>query len=258
MHPAEQELIAYEDGELGVERHGLVRAHLAECTRCHARVRDLRVERLRTTRLLAVVDHAMPAMSVDAVIASARSPARWRPMVAAAITLFLMAAVAAAAVPGSALRRYLARVSGTAPLAATTRAPSRPARTLAADQDSSGIGFMPASRIDIVFRAVQTTGTIRITLRDSQAVRIAQSVGHADYTLTATGAAIENAGSRANYSVLVPRTARDLVVRIGSRRVFAIVANRIVTAATQDSSGSYVVAFARPDGENGDTHTSVP
>ena len=83
-------------------------------------------------------------------------------------------------------------------------------------------------------------------------------MGHADYTLTATGAAIENAGSRANYSVLVPRTARDLVVRIGSRRVFAIVANRIVTAATQDSSGSYVVAFARPDGENGDTHTSVP
>lgn len=250
-HPSDQELLALEDGELTARPVRDLLGHLAECTSCAARRDEVRGNALRTSALLAAIDHRRPSVSVDAVIARARmsTGVQWRPLVAAGVAVIMLASAATAAVPGTALHRYLARVFAVSPAPLPRRAPTAPVAAPATRHlGASGIAFVPASTVEVVFRDGQTAGAIRITLRDSQFVRLEHYGGNAGYALTATGVVVENAGSRASYVLMLPRAGRHVVVRVGNRIVFARTNDHIATAAARDSSGSYVLAFTHLSG----------
>jgi hypothetical protein len=244
-HPTDQELLAFEDGELTAHRHRHVVGHLAECASCEDRLGNWRARELRTTALLSALDHRARGVTVDAVIAraSASAAAEWRPLIAAGVALLLLAGAATAAVPGSALRRYLDGVIATSPFSIPRRSHSIPVAAPAARHAASGIAFVPGPTVDIAFREEQSTGAIRITLRDSEAVRLEHHAGRAGFTLTAAGVVVENTGSGASYLLLLPRDARQIIVRVGPHTVFARTHDNIATTAARDSSGSYVLAF---------------
>ncbi len=245
MHPSAQDLMAFEDGELTASTHRLVREHLAACPPCRMQVDHWHAEERHTRRLLSALDHRAPMVSVDAVIARANRPSRteWRQVLAAGVTLTLLAGVATAAVPGSALRRYLDRHIAATTFPVPTRVRTVPNGARAPESAASGIGFVPAAAIDIAFHHMQSAGTIRIMLRDTLAVRVEHSSGSAGYLLTSTGVEIENAGSRASYTLVLPRSATRISVRVGNRTIFTRTADGITTIAADDRSGAYVVTF---------------
>ena len=248
-HASDEQLLAFEDGELTAGDHSRVAAHVAACASCASRLDDWRQGNRRTSALLGSLDHRASAVPVDVVIARAsRAPAgNRRALIAASIALIVVAGGAAALVPGGALRHYIERVIAESPFAAPRGVPQTPvAAAVSAHQSAaSGIAFVPARVVEVAFRNGQMAGKIRITLSDSNVVRIRQDDGHGGFALTGAGVVVENAGSRASYAIMLPRAAHRAVVRVRNQIVFATANGDIATAAARDSSGSYVVAFTR-------------
>ena len=124
MHPSDATLLALIHGELddrAVERH-------ADCTsrralECAGRSAALARAEAETEALLSLLDHPVPSRPMP-VPRHARP--RWaRPAIAASLAL-LLAGAAAAAVPGTALHRWIAARLGAAP--EQRPAPVAPAR----------------------------------------------------------------------------------------------------------------------------------
>jgi hypothetical protein len=190
-----------------------------------------------TAGLLRELDHSLPDVRADAVMArAARHVVRRRRALTAGIGgALLVAGAAAAAIPGTPLHRYAQRVLGSArhqqPRAAAPAARSAP----------SGIAFVPEGAVEIVFRATQAGGVIRIALTDSDAVRVTGE--GAGYVVTDRGVAVENMGAAGSYDVTLPRRTARATVRVGDVVVFARNGARVATAATRDDSGRYVIAF---------------
>lgn len=246
-HPAEHELLAFVDSELTGDHHAAVLDHVSGCRLCQSRVAERRNEAIRDSALFSALDHRAPRVSADALIARASRRRVWyqRPLLAAGVTLTLMAGVAAAAVPGSALRRYLTHVISGATIASAPRAASITGRSSAPASPASGVGFLPASTVRIAFRDAQSEGVIRIALRDSAAVRVEHRAGRVGYVLTPTGVDIENAGSHASYLLLLPRAAKRIVVRVGDHTVFVKSGDHIDTITASDSDGTYTLPFTQ-------------
>jgi hypothetical protein len=222
--------------------------HLAECSECGQRLRRLRASNEDMAQLLREIDHPMPPVSLAAVLARAaqRRRTRRRGALAAGLATLVIAGAAAAAVPGSPVRRYVERVLiGQAGPQARRASTARPSTALLGVRQTapSGIAFVPVGDVEVRFREVQRAGTIRIRLTDATAVRITHVGGSAGYVLTAGGVSVENAGSGASYDITLPRTGAPAVVRVSDRVVFSKSDSAISTPALPDRGGSYVIAF---------------
>ncbi len=246
MHLQSDELAALADGESTNARAEEATRHLAECSECAGRVERFERTHLYVAQLLQALDHGVPDVSADAVIARARRrPTRRRGALAAGIAALLIAGGAAATVPGSPMRRYVERVlAGDRSLV-----PQRPSvaarggdRTV---NGASGVAFVPVAGVDVVFRDAQSAGAILITLSDAAALRITHEGGSAGYALTGDGVFVENAASSASYHITLPRNVPRARVRVGDQVVFAKDGARIATAAVRDRSGAYVITFSQ-------------
>jgi hypothetical protein len=245
MHLTDEELLALDDGELALRRKERALQHLAECTACAQRLKSWRESEVQVGEILHTADHPMPSVSVDQVIARATAPstAPWRPALAAGFALLILGGAAAAAVPGSFVRRFAEHMFTSAPFSTTRPASRRNAPSGAQQTAASGIAFVPSRDVEILFRDAQSTGEVRITLRDSDMVRVAHSGGSAAYTLTDAGVMVENVGSSASYAIVLPRGETRAVIRVGNRAVFTKRNAHVSTTAAQDSSGVYVLDF---------------
>lgn len=259
-HPPEHELLAFADGELSTSRVHDVSGHLAECALCGTRLDEIRRSGARIPVLLSALDHRPFDVSASALIARATRPTtpratrsitpRWHSLIAAGIALLFLGSVATAAVPASIIRQYLARLFAV-PSSTEPRRGSAPVAMGAPEAvGANGVSFVPESTVDVLFRADQATGSIRVTLRDEPAVRVEHYAGSAGYALTANGIAVENTGAHASYTLMLPRSARQIIVRIGTRTVFTRSNDHIATAAAKDSSGSYLLVFSHVRKEN--------
>jgi hypothetical protein len=247
VHLRDHDIEALAGGELPPASEEAARRHVLECADCSRQLARWHEDEEHTRRLLERIDHPAPPVSVDALIARARQRRpRWRVPIAAGIAAALIAGAAAAAVPGSPVRRYVERVltamhpgapRGTA---GEVRVPER--------NVASGIAFVPTQSVEVTFREVQGVGAIRITLGDSPTLRVTHAEGTAGYALTDSGIVVDNAHSSASYQITIPRGAALVRVRAGNRVVFAKEGSRIRAAVTPDSSGAYVIAFARLGG----------
>jgi anti-sigma factor RsiW len=245
MHLSDEELLALDDGELPRRRTDRALQHLAECLACAQRLKGWRESEVQLAKLLHAVDHPAPAVSADQLIARATvlSTPHWRPALAAGFALLILAGAAAAAVPGSFVRRYAERMLARAPFSMARPASGRHAPSGAQQTAASGIAFVPSRDVEILFRDAQSAGEMRITLRDSDVVRVAHSGGSAAYTLTDAGVMVENVGSGASYAIVLPRGETRAVIRVGNRAVFTKRNAHVSTTAAQDSSGAYVLDF---------------
>ena len=193
------------------------------------------------SRLLASIDHRVPLVNVNDVIRRARTRSGRPDLLIAAAALLAVAGVAAASVPGTFLNRYAERL-----LARVTQAPATVAPAPAAsDAASRGISFVPGAQVDVDFRAVQTSGALQVRWVDAGTVLLAQtgSNGEAHYALTPTGVVVDNEGSTASYSLVLPRTLSRAHVRIAGRVVLSKDGDTVSCAGARDDSGTCVIVI---------------
>jgi len=203
----------------------------------------LRVEEARDAEMLRMADVAPPAVDIGTLIArAARTRPSWRRRQIAAGAGSKLLAGAAAAMPGSPVRAYVARLFRQAPpvLApapvAPDRAPTAPAR--------EGIAFIPGATVDVAWRAPERTGTIRITIVRASSVRLTHQGGTATYTLTANGVVIENRGSTASFNLALPEAVVRARVTVGGRTVFTKSGADVQTQGVRDSTGTFLVPLS--------------
>lgn len=194
------------------------------------------------SRMLALIDHPVPALRANDVMRRARMRSGRRTALAAAAGVILVASVATAAVPGSFLRRSLQHlIDGrrAVPLA-------RQSSDIAASAAARGIAFAPGPQVDVDFRAEQLSGALQVRWADVPSVMLAQtgSSGDAHYALTPGGVIVDNRGSTASYSLVLPRTLARARVRIVGRLVFAKDADSVSCTGARVDSGSCVIEVA--------------
>lgn len=222
-------------GELGESEAQRGLAHLAECDACSRRLATAREQDQEIGALLSLLDHPVPQLGSADVMRRARR--RWRHAHAAAAGIALLVlAGAASAVPGSPLRTWLAGLLGKPP---ETSAPPAPEQLVEA-----GVSVVPRGEFELVFDALQEVGVIRIGLTDGPELAVRSVGGAPGYSVEPDQVRIDNAGSTADYEILLPRSARHVRIRIGDSVVFTMRDGSITTAAAPDAAGNYVLEFA--------------
>jgi hypothetical protein len=203
------------------------------------------------------IDHATPRMALDALVRRAAERPRqshWQRR-AAAILLTVGAATAAYALPGSPLPRWTrsaaswiaGTVLGRQPPPSTAVAPA-PEATEPAAGTPAGIALLPGDRFAIQFSGTQVSGIATLTLTDAPRVIVRAVNGHATFTAAGDHLTIENSGSTADYAIEVPRSAPNVAVFVGARRVVAVRGGRLIAApgADQRQQGNVRIRLSPP------------
>jgi len=185
--------------------------------------------------LLISIDHPVPAVDVNAVIMRARARSGWRSALLAAAAVLVVATAATATVRSS-LAHLLERMHTARSTAQSTRTSGTAVNGAAA---SRGIAFVPGVQVDVEFRAVQPSGELQVRWADASSVLLTQTgaEGDAHYALTPTGVIVDNAGSAASYSLVLPRTVQRARVRIAGREVLAKSGETISCSGARDEKG---------------------
>lgn len=244
MHLSDRELELVCDGETLGDGEDFAHRHLASCAACARALDDLRWEDASHAHELTLLDHAVPRVSVEALMARARTrPRRRTGLLAASVGFLVIAGTAAAALPGSPVRAYVERflASDRAPsMTPPTRVAGPPSQP-GAPQAPAGVAFVPGRGVDISFDAPQDAGTLRLSTMPGSSVRITHRGGAAAYRLTADGVSVGNTGSSADFELVVPVSVSRVRVRVGTRTVFDKEGATIRTTASRDSAGVYVI-----------------
>ncbi len=194
--------------------------------------------------LLSSIDHRVPAIRANNVIARARRRAGWHVALIAASALLAVASVSTAAVRSGFVTRLVDGIRG-----ARHEAPARLKETSTADVNASrGVAFVAGAQVDVDFRAPQTAGAVQVRWVDSGSVLLTQTgaMGEAHYALTPTGVIVNNERSTASYTLVLPRSASRVRVRIAGREVAAKSGDVIACAGVRDAKDSCSVTLAAP------------
>ncbi len=194
-------------------------------------------------RALRALDHAMPVVRVDTVIAAARArtgaatPARGRvwPGALAFGALSVGAVALAAAVMPTRMRDAIGRLTARAVAPRTTvTAPPLAVR--------GGVALVPRDSAEVDFQVAQAGGVVWITIGDGQMLTVRGPMHGARYRVSENRVVVANvATGRDSYEIEIPPAAGPVLVRIGSQVAFSIAAGRVAGGAVPDAAGRYVV-----------------
>jgi hypothetical protein len=171
------------------------------------------------TAMFALLDHPVPPLTADQLLARARRQGSRRSMLIAAAAVFAAAGVAAAAVPTATVRALVTRVFGIASPRASQGVAEAARESPASER---GIAFIPRERAKIAFDSAQAAGSLRIRVAEERSVRIVErSVSrHAQFALSPEGVTVRNAASVASYELWLPVTLDRATVWVAGVRVF--------------------------------------
>ncbi len=141
--------------------------------------------------------------------------------------------------PGSPVRSWLARIFAGA--GETVESPAGGQQAGIPGAQPAGVSVLPSARFELVFEANQDSGLIRIALANQAEVAVQSDREGVGYSVEPSGVRVLNAGSSANYQVVIPRDAESVSIRVGDTIVFEKRGATIVTAAARDDAGRYVV-----------------
>lgn len=235
QHLDNESIELFLSGELSESEAHSIRGHLAECQACVRRLEAARQQDQEIGSLLSLLDHPVPQVAAEDVMR--RASRRWRrSQIAAAGIVLLVVAGAASAMPGSPLRAWLAGLFEGSQEEAPEQ--GRPVGV------SGGISVIPTEQFELVFETSQESGVMQVTLADEAEFAV-RAIGRAPaYSVAPEQVRIENAGSTADYEILIPLAATNVRIRVGDYVVFAKQGASILTAANPDPQGRYVLEFA--------------
>lgn len=217
MHLDDEQVQRLLHDELAPPMTTMVREHVAGCGACRARVNAAVSEEDAVFALLARLDHPVPPVRVQTVLARERrrrgGALRW----AAGMLLVIGLAGVAYAAPGSPVRRWLDDLA--------QRAPGRSDRAPFPANETSipafgGIAVTPGESLVIAFDLTAGNGSVRVSLTDGAEVVVRAPSGAAEYTAGESRIQVTPRSDAATYDVEVPRTAARVEIRVGSERKF--------------------------------------
>lgn len=244
-HVPDGVLEALADGEQVHDERAL--SHVLSCARCRHRLARATADTSSISALLSAVDHPVPPLAIDSVIARGHRKAHRGVLAAGAI--FAVVSTAAAAIPGSPVRRYARHVLATrdATHAVAVQASDAPGTSSQATssnvQATRGVAFVPGADVDIRFRTTQSTGVLHVRVADVRTLRLSHDSSVAAYALTSAGITVDNAGSSADFDLVIPQSVTRARVRIGTRTVLAKDGAKVTSAGARDASGRYAISL---------------
>ncbi|HZA99018.1 MAG TPA: zf-HC2 domain-containing protein [Gemmatimonadales bacterium] len=243
MHLAEEQIQRLLHGELSGSAAPEIQEHLAVCSECRNRVQEAEREDQWMIAQLAALDHPAPTLQAADIIRAARSshPHGWGRWAAG---IFLAAALAggAYAAPGSPLPGVLARLLTSDGDTPSSVAPP-PERTTA----QAGVAVAPGKRLTISFRNGVPGDSAAISLSDRDEVVIQAQGGQSSFRSDSDRLIIDHRGDRAQFEILIPRSAPLVEVEMDGRRIFLKQGSGITGSVAADSLGRYVIPLvSRP------------
>lgn len=233
------------------------RLHTVNCEACRRVLEAAEVDEAEVGRLLHSLDRAPPEIDAAQFVRSiasrgnrrnvgvprsrswTRHAVRWT----AGAGLLTVAAVAAALVPNSSVRRFIGLIAA-APL---THGSSSTAHSESSAGQASlprGVGIIPNSQADILFRSRQAAGAVRVIATTAPQLSVAGDRDGPTYTVGENTILVNNQPSDSvNYTVLVPTVtgAAAIYVRIAGRVVYSHVGNRVNAQIPAESSGKLLL-----------------
>lgn len=196
--------------------------------------------------LLAWLDRDVPPLSADDVIGIARSRgsrdrSKTRGMLwAASIAGILSAAIVAAAIPGSPVRKAVQDLFDSwSDTSAETMTPAASSRL------GASVSLEPGQELEIIFETTQTRGSIDILLQQTEKATIEVVGGNVglevgDQTLT-----VHNRNAEVSYRIVLPEDLPQVVIRVGNHTIFAKQgASSQVTVEGEGGQRAYRVPFS--------------
>jgi hypothetical protein len=199
-------------------------SHIAACAECTTRVGLLREGDREVERLLASLDVAAPAKSVDSVIRAAQSRKRARaPGVrrVAAVVAFLIvgATVATAAIPASALHRWLVARGALSRGASVPDAGPREGASAEAVSPAVSFPISPGAALDVEFDGNGVGGSLDVRVIDGDQVSLSSPTAGATYRVSTNRIAVVQSSS-ARFELQIPRSLGSLRVRVARDIVY--------------------------------------
>jgi anti-sigma factor RsiW len=242
MHLDDERVQRFLHGELASPAEHSVREHLAVCPECAQRLAEARRDEHEVHALLRALDHPLPSMTADRLVAGVegRHPSRLR--LAAGIALVLGVAGVAYAAPGSPVRGWLRTAAQwihhhPAPLPVT---PSGEVPGV------SGIAVSPGSKLVIVFTFPQPEEQADVSLTDGNEVVVRTLGGVATYSSDVDRLVIGNRDSSSNFTIQIPRAAPRVEIRVGNSRIFLKEGPRISLAPSAGTREHYLLPLRLP------------
>jgi anti-sigma factor RsiW len=216
VHPSEAALLALLHGELPPPEASAARVHLAECGECAAGANELRRSDDEIGRLLGVLDHPMPRLAPPAAVPHGRSFRR--AAIAAAAALFA-AGVAAAAVPGTPLHRWIqARLE--VPREPVSPPAAAAVRAALPQQAAGGIEVPASSVLTVSFTEPQRRGLLTVSVADRPIVTLRAFGGAVAYQVGDQKIVVDNRRPAERYALEIPAGLRQLTVMLGGRVIY--------------------------------------
>lgn len=218
MHPSDAALLALIHGELPAAEATAIRSHLAGCAACRDREAGFREGDAQIGGLLRLLDHPVPARLAP----EGRGPRVGvrRAALAASLAVFL-AGVAAAAVPGTALNRWVRSQLVGAPPTAPRAAPSAPAPAPTAPAQVVGGVEIPAPRALVVtFAEPEPSGVLAVRATSRANASLQAYGGDVAYQVGDGRIEVDNRKPASHYTLEVPATLSRLTVLVAGRPVF--------------------------------------
>lgn len=190
-------------------------------------------------QLLERLDHPLPAVSVEQVIARAKVRRAGWVKWAAGILLVVGLGGVAYAMPGSPVRGWIDSVVD------RILGPNRPPSVMVDSgtgggaAPAAGIAMDPGSDLRIVFTHAADSAVARVSLVDGEQVTVRAPGGAATFTADVSQLIVDNALAPASYEIGIPRNAPRVEIRVAGRRVF-LKENEKLTGGTAIPEGYLV------------------
>jgi len=237
-HAEDGALLALIDGELDAAEAQALEAHVAQCAECAARLDSLRAATALTTAVLASYDVPAPSAPSRAIRVAARGREVRARLAAAAVLVLLVAAGAAALVPGSPVRAWLERLFADEPVTPQPM-PASPVDS-APPVDDGPRGVTLGASDDVVVR-VEPTGApldVRVVLSSGTRVSVrALDAAPAGFEL-GVGSVRVRPGAARRIEVTLPADAPSARVLLGERQLVRLTDGvlRVDAAGVRDDS----------------------
>src|SRR4051794_775380 len=214
VHPTDETLLALLHAELDDRAASDTQLHLATCAECAARWAALAGADAETGALLSLLDHPVPFRPLPV---PRQAGPRWaRPAIAASLAL-LLAGAAAAAVPGTALHRWVAARFAAAP--ETRPAPVAPARP-PAEAQAGGVELPGSAALVVTFAEAEPAGRLTVSAGARGGAVLHAFGGDVGYQVAKGRIAVDNRRPAGRYTLEVPADLARLTVVVAGRTVF--------------------------------------
>ena len=217
MHPSDAALLAVIHGELPPGETASIRSHVTGCAACREREAALRTGDGQIGALLRLLDHPVPIRAAPA--GGARRYGARRAALAASLAVFL-AGAAAAAVPGTALNRWIrSQLGGAPPTAPRAASPTAPQVAPAPAQAAGGVEIPAPRALVVTFREPEALGVLTVRAVDRADASLQAFGGDVAYQVADGRIEVDNHRPAGRYTLEVPATLSRLTVLVAGRTV---------------------------------------